>query len=116
MATSVPGYSPPKTREEFERLLLRLLRRHWQLAQLERLVGPGRRESAVDLLEVSGRARLAAVRVEFRDPKELLSASDLKDALDKAASLKLSIGRFVIATTACRSAALARDVFDINRT
>jgi tetratricopeptide (TPR) repeat protein len=115
MATTVPGYSPPRTREEFERLLLRLLRRHWQLAQLERLVGPGRRESAIDLLEVSGRARLAAVRVEFRDPNRPLSTSDLKDALDRAASLKLPIGRFVIATTANRSARLARDLFEINR-
>jgi tetratricopeptide (TPR) repeat protein len=115
MDTSVPGYSAPKTREEFERLLLRLLRRHWQLAQLERLVGPGRRESAVDLLEVSGRARLAAVRVEFRDLQKPLSAAELKEAIDKAASLKLPIGRFVIATTARRSARLVRSLFELNR-
>ncbi|MGH7864542.1 MAG: hypothetical protein ACREQB_06105, partial [Candidatus Binataceae bacterium] len=115
MAISGPGYSPPKTSEEFERLLLRLLRRHWQLAQLERLVGPGRRESAVDLLEVSGRARLAAVRVEFRDLQKPLTAAELKEAVDKAASLKLPIGRFLIATTAQRSASLARSLFELNR-
>ena len=105
----------PRSADEFERLCLRLLRRHWQLAQIERLHDPERRERGIHLLEISGRPRLAAVRCELREVQSALSANDIKDAAERALSLGLPIGRFVIATTAARSASLQRILYDLNR-
>ena len=44
MAKFAPGYPLPRSADEFERLCLKLLRRHWQLPQLERFRDPDRAE------------------------------------------------------------------------
>jgi tetratricopeptide (TPR) repeat protein len=115
MAMTGPSYPLPRSPEEFGRLCLRLLRRHWQLAQLERLRDPENRALGIDLLEVSGRSRLSAVRCDLREMHEPPSLSWLKEAVQRAASLSLPIGRFVIATTAWSSKALRRAVCEVNR-
>jgi tetratricopeptide (TPR) repeat protein len=116
MTNSATGYSLPRSSDEFERLVLKLLRRHWQLPQLERLRDPDRRAKGVHLVEISGRPRLAAVRCDLRETQSPLAAAEIKDAAEQAAGLGLPIGRFVIATTARRSAGLRRMLFDLNRT
>jgi tetratricopeptide (TPR) repeat protein len=115
MAISGAGYPLPRSADEFERLCLRLLRRHWQLAQIERMHDPERRARGIHLLEISGRPRLAAVRCELREDQNALSANEIKDAAERVLSLGLPIGRFVIATTAARSASLQRILYDLNR-
>lgn len=110
-----PPYALPRGSDEFRRLCLKLLRRHWQLPQLERFHDPDNRELGIDLLEVSGRARLAAVHCQLRELREPLSAAELRSAVDRAESLTLPIGHFVIATTAWRSRALKRAVFELNQ-
>src|SRR5216684_3715665 len=64
MAKFAPGYPLPRSSDEFERLCLKLLRRHWQLPQLERFRDPERAEKGINLIEISGRPRLAAVKPE----------------------------------------------------
>lgn len=76
---------------------------------------PERRERGIHLLEISGRPRLAAVRCELREAQNALTANEIKDAAERALSLGLPIGRFVIATTASRSASLQRILYDLNR-
>ncbi|HUY28681.1 MAG TPA: hypothetical protein VMV27_14820 [Candidatus Binataceae bacterium] len=115
MTTTGAGYPRPRSADEFERLCLRLLRRHWQLQQLERIRDPERRERGLHLLEISGRPRLAAVRCELRESQNALSADEIKDAAERALSLGLPIGRFVIATTAARGQNLRRILYDLNR-
>ncbi len=115
MTSFGPPYPMPRSAGEFQRLCLRLLRRHWQLPHLERFRDPERRESGIDLLEVSGRPALHAVRCELREMREAPSAAELKAAVDRAAALGLPIGTLVIATTAWRSKALKRALFDLNR-
>ncbi|HUO06163.1 MAG TPA: hypothetical protein VMU16_13280 [Candidatus Binataceae bacterium] len=115
MANLAPGYPLPRSAEEFERLCLKLLRRHWQLPQLERYRDPERLEKGVNLIEISGRPRLAAVKCDLREAGAGLTPAEIKDAADRAASLKLPIGRFVIATTAAKPAGLQRMLFDLNR-
>lgn len=115
MAKFAPGYPLPRSSDEFERLCLKLLRRHWQLPQLERFRDPERIEKGINLIEISGRPRLAAVKCDLRDAKADLTAAEIKDAVDRAASLKLPIGRFVIATTAAKPEGLQRSLFDLNR-
>src|SRR5260221_2856779 len=109
------GYPLPRSADEFERLCLRLLRRHFQLPQLERMREPERAQSAIDLIEISGRARLVAVKCEVRDTRTALSVAEIKDAVERAASMKLPIGRFVIATTASRPEGLERSLYEFNR-
>lgn len=115
MAKFAPGYPLPRSADEFERLCLKLLRRHWQLPQLERYRDPERAEKGINLVEISGRPRLAAVKCELRDARSELSVAEIKDAVDRAASLKLPIGRFVIATTGSKPDGLQRSLFDLNR-
>jgi tetratricopeptide (TPR) repeat protein len=115
MTLTGPSYALPRSPEEFARLCLRLLRRHWQLGQLERLRDPENRALGVDLLEVSGRPLLSAVRCDLREMHEPPSIGWIKDAVELAASLSLPIGRFVVATTAWRSKALRRAVIEVNR-
>lgn len=115
MAISSSGYPLPRSADEFERLCLRLLRRHWQLPQIERMRDLGNGERPVDLLEISGRPRVAAVRCALREVHSTLSANDIKDAAERAMSLGLPIGRFVVATTASREASLQRTLYDLNR-
>lgn len=110
-----PPYPLPRSAGEFQRLCLRLLRRHWQLPHLERFRDFDRRELGIDLLEISGRLALHAVRCEMREMREAPSAAELRMAVDRATSLGLPIGTFVIATTAWRSKALRQTVFDLNR-
>jgi len=115
MAKFAPGYPLPRSSDEFERLCLKLLRRHWQLPQLERFRDPERIEKGINLIEISGRPRLAAVKCDLRDSRSDLTVAEIKDAVDRAASLKLPIGRFVIATTAAKPEGLQRSLFDLNR-
>ena len=110
-----PGYPLPRSADEFERLCVRLLRRHWQLPQLERLRDPERKGSGIDLIEISGRPRLAAVKCDLRDSRTPLTVAEIKDAVERAASMKLPIGRFVIATTAIKPEGLQRNLYDFNR-
>jgi len=76
---------------------------------------PERRDRGIHLLEISGRPRLAAVRCELREAHSALSANEIKDAAERALSLGLPIGRFVIATTAPRGTSLQRILYDLNR-
>ena len=115
MAKFAPGYPLPRSPDEFERLCLKLLRRHWQLPQLERFRDPKRAEKGINLIEISGRPRLAAVKCELSASRTDLTLAEIKDAVDRAASLKLPIGRFVIATTAGKPEGLQRSLFDLNR-
>ncbi len=115
MAKFAPEYPLPRSADEFERLCLKLLRRHWQLPQLERFHDPKRAEKGINLIEISGRPRLAAVKCDFSASRNDLSLAEIKDAVDRAASLKLPIGRFVIATTAAKPEGLQRSLFDLNR-
>jgi tetratricopeptide (TPR) repeat protein len=115
MAKFAPGYVLPRSADEFERLCLKLLRRHWQLPQLERFRDPERGEKGINLIEISGRPRLAAVKCDLRAARNELTVAEIKDAVDRAASLKLPIGRFVIATTAAKPEGLQRSLFDLNR-
>ena len=115
MAKFAPGYPLPRSADEFERLCLKLLRRHWQLPQLERFRDPDRAEKGINLIEISGRPRLAAVKCDLRAQRNELTVAEIKDAVDRAASLKLPIGRFVIATTAAKPDGLQRSLFDLNR-
>ncbi len=115
MAKFAPGYPLPRSADEFERLCLKLLRRHWQLPQLERFRDPDRTEKGINLIEISGRPRLAAVKCDLRASRNELTVAEIKDAVDRAASLKLPIGRFVIATTAAKPDGLQRSLFDLNR-
>ncbi|HMD04085.1 MAG TPA: hypothetical protein VKG68_02350, partial [Candidatus Binatus sp.] len=115
MAKFAPGYPLPRNADEFERLALKLLRRHWQLPQLERFRDPDRAEKGINLIEISGRPRLAAVKCDLRAQRNELTVAEIKDAVDRAASLKLPIGRFVIATTAAKPDGLQRSLFDLNR-
>src|SRR6266403_2710279 len=110
-----PPYLLPRTPDEFQRLCLKLLRRHWQLPQLERFHDPDDRDLGVDLLEVSGRMRLSAVRCDLRELRQPPSAAELRNAVERAISLELPIGHFVVATTAWRSKSLKRAVFELNR-
>ena len=55
------------------------------------------------------------VKCDLRDSKNDLTVAEIKDAVDRAASLKLPIGRFVIATTTARPEGLQRSLFDLNR-
>jgi tetratricopeptide (TPR) repeat protein len=109
-----PPYALPRSSEEFRRLCLRLLRRHWQMPGLERFQEAGDRDLGLDLLEVSGRPRLSAARCDLRERREPPSAAELRQAVERAASLVLPIGHFTIATTAWRSKALKRAVFELN--
>ncbi|MGD0119684.1 MAG: hypothetical protein ABSD30_16575 [Candidatus Binatus sp.] len=115
MAKFAPGYPLPRSADEFERLCLKLLRRHWQLPQLERFRDPERADKGINLIEISGRQRLAAVKCDLRASRSELTVAEIKDAVDRAASLKLPIGRFVIATTAAKPEGLQRSLFDLNR-
>ena len=115
MAKFAPGYPLPRSADEFERLCLKLLRRHWQLPQLERFRDADRAEKGINLIEISGRPRLAAVKCDLRASRSELTIAEIKDAVDRAASLKLPIGRFVIATTAAKPDGLQRSLFDLNR-
>ena len=115
MAKFAPEYPLPRSADEFERLCLKLLRRHWQLPQLERFRDPKRAEKGINLIEISGRPRLAAVKCELSASRNDLTLAEIKDAVDRAASLKLPIGRFVIATTAAKPEGLQRSLFDLNR-
>jgi tetratricopeptide (TPR) repeat protein len=109
-----PPYALPRNSEEFRRLCLKLLRRHWQMPGLERFQEAGDRELGIDLLEVSGRPRLSAALCELRELREPPSLAELRQAVERAASLSLPIGHFTIATTAWRSKALRRAVFELN--
>ena len=115
MAKFAPGYPLPRSADEFERLCLKLLRRHWQLPQLERFRDPDRAEKGINLIEISGRPRLAAVKCDLRASRSELTIGEVRDAVDRAASLKLPLGRFVIATTAGKPEGLQRSLFDLNR-
>jgi tetratricopeptide (TPR) repeat protein len=115
MTNFAAGYPLPRSADEFERLCLKLLRRHWQLPQLERFRDPERAEKGINLIEISGRPRLAAVKCDLRASRSELTVAEIKDAVDAAASLKLPIGRFVIATTAAKPEGFQRSLFDLNR-
>ncbi len=115
MATFAPEYPLPRSSDEFQRLCLKLLRRHWQLPSLERFRDPELAAKGINLIEISGRPRLAAVKCELRESRSELTVAEIKAAVDHAASLKLPIGRFVIATTAAKPNGLQRSLFDLNR-
>jgi len=55
------------------------------------------------------------VKCDLRASRSELTVAEIKDAVDRAASLKLPIGRFVIATTAAKPEGLQRSLFDLNR-
>src|SRR5579862_2802397 len=109
-----PPYALPRNSEEFRRLCLKLLRRHWQMPGLERFQESGDREIGIDLLEVTGRPRLSVARCDLRDLRESPSLSELRKSVERVAGLALPIGHFTIATTAWRSKALKRAVFELN--
>jgi tetratricopeptide (TPR) repeat protein len=109
-----PPYALPRNSEELRRLCLKLLRRHWQMPSLERYQEAGDRELGIDLLEVSGRPRLFAARCDLRELRQTPSVAELREAVGRATSLSLPIGHFAIATTAWRSKALKRAVFELN--
>ena len=115
MAHFGPPYALPRNPEELRRLCLKLLRRHWQMPALERFQEAGDRDLGIDLLDVSGRARLSAARCDLRELREPPGAAELHRAVERAASLSLPIGHLAIATTAWRFKALRSAVFELNR-
>ena len=110
-----PPYALPRDSGELRRLCLKLLRRHWQMPALERFQEAGDRDLGIDLIEVSGRPRLSAVRCDLRELREPPTPADLRVAIERAASLALPLGHFTIASTAWRSKALKHAVFELNR-
>src|ERR1035441_3538860 len=78
MAKFAPEYPLPRSADEFERLCLKLLRRHWQLPQLERFRDPKRAEKGINLIEISGRPRLAAVKCELSASRNDLTLAEIR--------------------------------------
>ncbi len=109
-----PPYALPRNQDELRRLCLKLLRRHWRMPQLERYHNTNDRDLGIDLLEVSGRPRLSAALCELRELREPPTVAELRNAVERAATLSLPIGHFIIATTAWRSKTLRRAVYELN--
>jgi tetratricopeptide (TPR) repeat protein len=106
---------PPDTSEEFERLCLRVLRRHWSCPTLEIFGKRGEAQFGIDILDISGSDPVRAAQCKLKEVHKSLSVTEIDCEVEKARTFTPSIGHFAILTTAKISTKQQRRVLEINQ-
>jgi hypothetical protein len=106
---------PPESEQEFERLCLLLLRKHWNCPDLQLYGRRGQRQQGIDILDTSGRVPVLAAQCKNYNPIEALTPGELRAAVDKAREFRIPLQRLDILTTAKRSTDTQMALIDLNR-
>ncbi len=107
-------YPQPPNEDAFEEFCLALIREAWARPRLERYGHRGDRQHGVDLLDMSGQTPLLAIQCKHHSMHKTLPPKELEEEVNKAREFPVRIGRYVVLTTAKKSAETQTRVLELN--
>jgi hypothetical protein len=105
----------PANDDEFERLCLELLRRHWSRPGLEIFGKRGERQYGIDILDVSGETPVYAAQCKLKEEHKSLQAAEIQAEVDEVKKFATPLGKYAILTTGKVSTQSQMAVRDINQ-
>jgi hypothetical protein len=110
---SIPSQFPPINWQDFQRLALRVLQKHWQCSELELFGRPGESQYGIDIIDLSGKTPLRAGQCKRYDhaPTE----AEVRAEVEKAKTFPRPLDFYAIVTTAKKSTKSQLAVLAINR-
>jgi tetratricopeptide (TPR) repeat protein len=105
----------PANDDEFERLCLELLRRHWSRPGLEIFGKRGERQYGIDILDLSGEAPVFAAQCKLKEEHKSLPPTEIQAEVDEAKKFATPLGKYAILTTGKVSTQSQLAVREINQ-
>jgi tetratricopeptide (TPR) repeat protein len=105
----------PANDDEFERLCLELLRRHWSRPGLEIFGKRGERQYGIDILDLSGETPVYAAQCKLKEEHKSLQPAEIQVEVDEAKKFATPLGKYAILTTGKVSTQSQLAVRDINQ-
>ena len=116
--TTVPiaqRFRIPANDDDFERMCLELLRRHWSRPGLAIFGKRGERQYGIDILDLSGATPVYAAQCKLKEEHKSLRPAEIQAEVDEAKKFTTPLGRYAILTTAKVSTHSQMAVRDINQ-
>ncbi len=114
MATVRLDYPPPANEQDFEELCLQLLRVRCDRPQLELYAHRGESQAGVDIFDPTGWQPIIAAQCKLRSASKGLRPADLRAEVQKARLFRPVLKRYIILTTAKRTAAAHQAIISLN--
>jgi tetratricopeptide (TPR) repeat protein len=105
----------PANDDDFERMCLELLRRHWSRPGLEIFGKRGERQYGIDILDLSGETPVYAAQCKLKEEHKSLQPAEIQAEVNEAKKFTTQLGRYAILTTAKVSTHSQMAVRDINQ-
>ncbi len=106
---------PPANENDFERLCLALLRKHWNNPALQRYGRRGQGQNGVDIVDVSGTPKPRGAQCKAYDPLTAISSNEIAVEVEKAKGFTPPLGEYLILTTAKNSTEAQQTIIQINK-
>src|SRR5688500_12034656 len=107
-------FFPPTQPEDFERLCLKLLRRHWSRPGLQSFGKRGEKQFGVDIIDSWSTQPHVAAQCKLKEPHKALSGKEIRVEVERAKGLPFRLDQYTILTTARVAARSQLDVLAIN--
>ena len=104
----------PTNDDDFERMSLELLRRHWSRPGLEVFGKRGERQFGIDILDLSGETPVYAAQCKLKEEHKSLRPAEIQAEVDEAKKFTPPLGKYAILTTGKVSTQSQRKVREIN--
>ncbi|MFW6039305.1 MAG: hypothetical protein ACOC9P_02385, partial [bacterium] len=101
--------------QDFERLCLRLFRRHLQLDDLQLYGRRGQKQDGCDLVGVDGQGRVVGIQCKQREVHRPLTQEEVRAEVEKAKGFHPPLARYIIATSAPRDTKLQQLATQLTR-
>lgn len=105
----------PANDDDFERMCLELLRRHWSRPGLAIFGKRGERQYGIDILDLSGATPVYAAQCKLKEEHKSLQPAEIQAEVNEAKKFTTPLGRYAILTTAKVSTHSQMAVRDINQ-
>ena len=105
----------PTSDDEFERLCLELLRRHWSRPGLQIFGKRGERQYGIDILDLSGETPVYAAQCKLKEEHKSLQPAEIQVEVDEAKKFATPLGKYAILTTGKVSTQSQLAVREINQ-
>ena len=86
----------PTNDDDFERMCLALLRRHWSRPGLEIFGKRGERQYGIDILDLSGDTPVYAAQCKLREEHKSLPPSEILAEVNEAKKFATPLGKYAI--------------------
>jgi Flp pilus assembly protein TadD len=109
------SYPIPKTEDDFEHLCCQLLKRRWNLPQLQRYAHRGEEQDGADIFDPSHTKPIRGAQCKLHGYGKTIPPKEIQDEVDKAKKYRPRLEHYTILTTGRKSKQADKKVADINK-